>query len=303
MNFVTVGLSAGTLLAMAVVLSYILGWASRKFHVEVDPRVTAILDVLPAANCGGCGFVGCSDYAEAIVGADAPVNKCPVGGESCATEVAGIMGVELTDTLPYRPIVHCGAHTEDKLKRHEYRGEQTCAAVNLVSGVQGCIYGCLGYGDCTRACNYDAIHIRDGLAMVDYDKCIGCMACAKVCPRNIITMTPFKFERVLAVACSNKDFGKAVKDVCKVGCVGCKACAKACSLFTIEDNLSSINYDAYCQEYSEDLHKAFEKCPQKRLMLVGKPSAKHLEETKDLSVPELVEADFRTTADDMEWWG
>jgi RnfABCDGE-type electron transport complex B subunit len=303
MNFVTVGLSAGTLLAMAVVLSYILGWASRKFHVEVDPRVTAILAALPAANCGGCGFVGCSDYAEAIVGADAPVNKCPVGGESCATEVAGIMGVELTDTLPYRPIVHCGAHTEDKLQRHEYRGEQTCAAVNLVSGVQGCIYGCLGYGDCTRACSYDAILIRDGLATVDYDKCIGCMACAKACPRNIITMSPFKFERVLAVSCSNKDFGKAVKDVCKVGCVGCKACAKACSLFTIQDNLSSINYDAYCQEYSEDLHKAFEKCPQKRLMLVGKPSAKHLEETKDMAVPELVEADFRTTADDMEWWG
>jgi RnfABCDGE-type electron transport complex B subunit len=303
MNFVTVGLSATTLLAMGLVLSYILGWASRKFYVEVDPRVTAIMEVLPAANCGGCGFVGCSDYAEAIVGADAPVNKCPVGGESCAAEVAGIMGVELTDTLPYRPIVHCGAHTSDKLKRHEYRGEPTCAATNLVAGVQGCIYGCLGCGDCTQACNYDAIHIVDGLATVDYDKCIGCQACAKVCPRNIITMTPFKFERVLAVACSNKDFGKAVKDVCRVGCIGCKACAKACSLIKIEDNLSAINYDAYCQDYSEELHKAFEKCPQKRLMLVGKPSAKHLQETKDMAVPELVEADFRTTADDMEWWG
>ncbi len=303
MNFVTVGLSAGTLLAMGIVLSYILGWASRKFYVEVDPRVTAIMDVLPAANCGGCGFVGCSDYAEAVVGADAAVNLCPVGGESCAAAVAGIMGVELTDTLPYRPIVHCGAHTQEKLKRHEYRGEQTCAAANLVSGVQGCIYGCLGCGDCTRSCNYDAIHIVDGLATVDYDKCIGCQACAKACPRNIITMTPFKFERVLAVACTNKDFGKAVKEVCKVGCIGCKACAKACSLFTIEDNISSINYEAYCQDYSEDLHKAFEKCPQKRLMLVGKPSAKHLEETKDMDVPEMVEADFRTTADDMEWWG
>ncbi len=303
MNFVTVGLSAGTLLAMGVVLSYILGWASRKFYVEVDPRITAIMDVLPAANCGGCGFVGCSDYAEAVVGADAPVNKCPVGGESCAAAVAGIMGVELTETLPYRPIVHCGAHTDQKLKRHEYRGEMTCQAVNLVSGVQGCIYGCLGYGDCVRACNYDAIDTRDGLAVVDYDKCIGCGACAQVCPRNIITMSPFKFERILAVACSNKDFGKAVKEVCTVGCIGCKACAKACSLFTIEDNLSSINYNAYCQDFSADLHKAFDKCPQKRLMLVGKPTAKHLEETKDMAVPELVEADFRTTADDMEWWG
>ena len=98
MNAVTLGLSAGTLFAMSFVLAYILGWASRKFYVEVDPRVTAIMDVLPGANCGGCGYVGCSDYAEAIVGDNAPVNKCPVGGTSCAEAVAGIMGVELTDT-------------------------------------------------------------------------------------------------------------------------------------------------------------------------------------------------------------
>jgi H+/Na+-translocating ferredoxin:NAD+ oxidoreductase subunit B len=303
MNAVTLGLSAGTLFAMAVVLSYILGWASRKFYVEVDPRVTAIMEALPGANCGGCGFVGCSDYAEAVVGDGAPVNKCPVGGESCAGAVAGIMGVELTDTLPFRPIIHCGAHTEQKLLRHEYLGEKTCAAANLVSGVQGCTYGCLGLGDCTRVCNYDALHVVDGLATVDYDKCVGCGACAKVCPRNIITITPFKYQRVMAIACSNKDFGKAVKEVCKVGCIGCKACAKACSLFQIEDNLSSINYDLYCQEYTEDLQKAIEKCPQKKIILVGKPTAKHLEETKDMAVPELVEAEFRTTVDDTEWWG
>ena len=303
MNAVTLGLSAGTLFAMAVVFSCILTWASRKFHVEVDPRVTAIMEALPGANCGGCGFVGCSDYAEAIVGDGAPVNKCTVGGASCAAEVAGIMGVELTDTLPFRPVIHCGAHTADKLHRHTYLGEQTCAAANLVSGVQGCTYGCLGIGDCTRACNYDALHVVDGLATVDYEKCVGCGACAKACPRNIITMTPFKYQRVMAIACSNKDFGKAVKDVCKVGCIGCKACAKACSLFQVEDNLSSINYDLYCQDYTEDLKKAIEKCPQKKIILVGKPSAKHLEETKDMDVPELVESEFRTTVDDQEWWG
>ncbi len=303
MNVVTIGLSAGTLLAMAVVLSYILGWASKAFHVEVDPRVTAIMDALPGANCGGCGFVGCSEYAEAIVGEDAPVNKCPVGGESCAAAVADIMGVVLTDTLPYRPIVHCGAHTEDKLLRSEYLGEKTCAAANLVAGVQGCTYGCLGFGDCVAACNYDAIHIVDGLSVADYDKCVGCGACAKTCPRNIITMTAFKFERMLAVLCSNKDFGKTVKEVCKVGCIGCKACAKACNLIQIDSNLSSINYELYCRDYEEDLKTAVEKCPQKKLVLVGKPTAKHLEETKDMEVPELIEADFKTTVDDTEWWG
>ena len=303
MNAVTLGLSAGTLFAMAVVFAYILGWASRKFYVEVDPRVEQSIEALPGANCGGCGYIGCSDYADAIVGAGAPVNKCPVGGEGCAAQVAGIMGVELKETLPFRPIVHCGAHTTDKLQRHTYLGEQTCSAVNLVSGVQGCTYGCLGYGDCTRACNYDALHVVDGLATVDYEKCVGCGACANVCPRNIITMTPFKYQRVMAVACSNKDFGKAVKDVCQVGCIGCKACAKACSLFQVEDNLSSINYDLYCQDYTEELKKAIDKCPQKKIILVGKPTAKHLEETKDMDVPELVEANFHTTVDDTEWWG
>jgi electron transport complex protein RnfB len=303
MNMVTVGLSAGTLFVMAVVSAYILGWASRKFHVEVDPRITAILEALPGANCGGCGFVGCSDYAEAIVVAGAAVDKCPVGGASCAGVVAGIMGVELGEALPFRPVVHCGATSADKLQRHAYRGEQTCAAANMVAGVQGCTYGCLGFGDCTRACNYDALHLVDGLSTVDYDKCIGCGACAKVCPRNIINLLPFKYERILAIKCSNKDFGKAVKEVCRVGCIGCKACQKACSLFQIEDNLSSINYELYCQDYAAELKTAVEKCPQKRIMLIGKPSRKDIEATKDMQVPEIVEAEFRTSVDDTEWWG
>ena len=217
--------------------------------------------------------------------------------------LAEVMGVDAEPSYPWRPVVHCGAHTEDRLGRSPYFGEQRCGPANLVTDIQGCTYGCLGFGDCTRACNFDAIHVIDGLARVDYEKCVGCGACAKVCPRNIITMAPFKFERMLAVLCSNKDFGKAVKEVCTVGCVGCKACAKACSLFQVEDNLSSINYELYCKDYEADLKTAVEKCPQKRLVLVGRPMAKHLEETRDMEVPELIEADFKTTVDETEWWG
>ena len=134
------------------------------------------------------------------------------------------MGVELGETFPFRPIVHCGAHTEDRLGRTLYQGESRCAAANLVSDVQACTYGCLGFGDCTRACNYDAIHVVDGLATVDYDKCVGCGACSRACPRNIITITPFKAERIMAVTCANKDKGKDVMAVCNVGCIGCGAC-------------------------------------------------------------------------------
>jgi len=303
MTWVTIGLSATTMLTLAVVLSYILGWASNKFHVDVDERVLTIIDALPGANCGGCGYVGCGEYAEAIALESELVTKCTVGGQSCAQQVAVIMGVEIGETLPYRPIVHCGAHYADRLGRTEYRGELQCAAANLVTDVQGCTYGCLGFGDCARVCNYDALHVIDGLATVDYEKCVGCGACAKVCPRNIITITAFKSSQMLAVTCSNKDKGKDVIAVCNVGCIGCGACARTSSLFTLEDNLSTINYDAYEPACGLEVLEACRKCKRQRLVFVGKPTATDLEKAGDLEAPELVEPDFKTTVDDTEWRG
>ena len=303
MTWVTIGLSAGTMLSMAIVLSYILGWANKKLHVEEDPRVVAIMAALPGANCGGCGYVGCGEYAEAVALEHEAVSKCTVGGQSCALAVAQIMGVEPGETLPWRPVIHCSAHYADRLKRNMYRGEMTCAAANLVTNVQGCTYGCLGFGDCSRVCNYDALHVVDGLATVDYDKCVGCGACSKVCPRNIITLTPFKSERMLAVTCSNKDQGKDVVAVCNVGCIGCGVCARTSSLFTLKDNLSTIDYDAYSAECTLDALEACKKCKRHQIVFVGKPTAKELDKGADLEAPELVEPDFKTTVDDMEWRG
>jgi RnfABCDGE-type electron transport complex B subunit len=299
MIYVTIGLAASTMLVMALVFSYILGWANTAFHVEVDPRINAIMDALPGANCGGCGFIGCGEYAEAVVDAGAEVNKCPVGGESCASEVARIMGVELGAALPFRPVIHCGAHYEERLGRTEYHGDHRCASANIVADVQGCTYGCLGFGDCASVCDYDALHVIDGLATVDYEKCIGCGACAKVCPRNIITITPFKAERILAVTCSNKDKGKDITKVCTVGCIGCGACARTSDLFTIENNLSTINYNAYEPVCSLDVLQACEKCPRHRIVFVGK---KDTDDTVTFS-GEVVEPDFKTTVDDTEWRG
>lgn len=300
---ITLLLAAGTLGALAVLMAVVLGWANRKFHVEGDPKMEAIQAALPGANCGACGYGGCSAYAEAVAKGDADVTGCAPGGDAVAEQLARIMGVELTETLPYRAVIHCSATKEQRLKRNPYHGEQTCEAANLVAGVQGCTYGCLGFGDCERACNYDACHVVNGLSHIDYDACIGCHACAEACPRNIITMVPFKSERMLVVACSNEDAAADVREVCLVGCLGCGACMRAApGLVTMHGGLPEINYEDY-QAGDEALEKVLEKCPRKRMIFVGKPTEEERAAVEEEDVPKAITADFETTVDETEWRG
>ena len=302
-TWVVVILAGGVMLLLAVFMAYVLGWANKAFHVAVDPRVDAVNEALPGVNCGGCGYVGCNEYAEAAVAGSVDVTKCTVGGVSCAKALANILGMELEQTWPYRPVVHCGAGYDQRLKRSEYRGQPTCAAANIISGVQGCTYGCLGFGDCQRACAFDAIYIDDGLARVDNEKCVGCGACAREWPRNIITMVPFKASRMIVITCSNKDFGKDVKAVCKVGCIGCKACQRVNELFEVSDNIPRIDYDKYDPQQVGEMLVAIEKCPMKRITFVGEPTAKDVVAVADEEVPPIVQADFKTTVDKTDWHG
>lgn len=298
---ITLTLAAAVLTLLAIVMGYILGWANTAFHVEVDPKIEAINSVLPGANCGGCGYIGCAEYAEAIVSSKVEIDLCTPGGAGCVAELARILGVEVKPTFPYKAVVHCAAISEQRLQQNHYQGERSCGAANLVSGVQGCIYGCLGFGDCVEACAYDAIHLVNGLAKVNYEKCIGCKACAKVCPRNLITMIPFKSERVLVVACSNPDFGLAVKEVCKVGCIGCKACVRENDLLSMNGNLPVIDYNQY--DPTKGYASLPDQCRMDSLLFVGKPAPSDIEKTKDEILPDRVAADFKTTVDETEWRG
>jgi len=297
---VTVLLAAAVLALLAICMAWVLGWANRRFRVQVDPKVEILTAVLPGANCGGCGFVGCGEYAEAVARGEADVTLCAPGGTACAKQLAEIMGVDVEETWPYRAVVHCAAGSGDRLGRFFYEGESTCAAANLVGGVQGCTYGCLGFGDCTRACRYDAIHLVDGLATVDYDKCIGCKACANACPRNIITMVPFKAEQMVVIACSTRDKGPDVKAVCNVGCIGCSGCTRRCEVMAMDGNLPVIDYDRYDES---GFATALEKCPRESLTYIGKPTPEDLAAVAGEAVPDRIEADFKTTVDETEWRG
>jgi RnfABCDGE-type electron transport complex B subunit len=264
-------LAAAVLVVLAIVMAYILGWANRAFHVDIDPAVAEIIDALPGANCGGCGYVGCSEYAEAVADGKAPVTLCAPGGNTCSSALAAIMGVDAAPAVKQLAVIHCSATANERLLLSAYDGEATCAAANLVSAVQGCAHGCLGLGDCANACPCGAIRIVNSLAVVDETKCVGCGKCVAACPRNIISMVPFDTGRTLVVACSNPDFGADVKHVCSTGCIGCKACAKMCDAIEMKGNLPVIDYERLtdgADAESPGFEAIVAKCPTNSLAVI-----------------------------------
>lgn len=237
-----------------------LGIAGKKFAVEVDEREEAITGVLPGNNCGGCGYAGCSGLAAAIAKGEAPVNACPVGGSPVAEKIAGIMGVEAGDQVRQVAFVKC-AGTCDKAKQaYNYQGNHDCVMVSMMQngGPKACAYGCLGEGSCVAACPFDAIHIVDGVAVVDKEACKACGKCIAVCPKRLIELVPYEQKHL--VQCSSKDKGKDVLSVCSVGCIGCKMCEKVCEFdaVTVSDNIAHID-----PEKCTNCGKCAEKCPKK----------------------------------------
>ena len=272
MNYI---LSAVLVLGLIALLAAVLLYAvSKKFAVKTDPRVGEVTSLLPGANCGGCGFAGCANMAEALVkGADNGTIeglRCPVGGDAVMAQVAQHLGMEATKSEPMVAVVRCNGTCEHRPRIVEYDGLQTCAAVNASGrGETACGYGCLGSGDCTRACQFDAIHMNPetGLPEVDEDKCTACGACAKACPRHIIELRK-KGPRGMRiyVQCVNKDKGAVARKGCEVACIGCGKCQRTCQFdaITIENNLSYIDYNK-CRLCT----KCVSECPTGAIIQVG----------------------------------
>lgn len=268
----TIVMAAIVLFGLTLIFATLLGVAKEKLRVDEDPRIGEVNEALPAANCGGCGFAGCADFAKAVVEQRVKCDGCPVGGSDTAAKIAEILGVEVVETAPFKAVIHCGAKTSDKLGMVPYEGVESCVEANVVGVTQACVYGCLGYGDCVAACTFDALNMVEGKPIVTYDACTGCGACVTACPRDLIELIPFKQESMLVVACANKEPAKAVKAVCKVGCIGCKMCQRlAPDVFAVEGNVASIDYDKFSGEDTEEVKKVLDKCPAEVLLHFGAP--------------------------------
>lgn len=251
MNFILPAIL--TLGCIALIAAIILYVCSKKFAVKEDPRIALVAEVLPQANCGGCGFPGCSGLADALVkGADAGSLEglaCPVGGAEVMGKVADLLGMAIANSEPKVAVVRCAGTCSVRPKIAVYDGLTTCTAINSTgSGETLCGFGCLGGGDCEKACQFDAIVVNPetGIPEVDADKCTACGACVKACPRHIIELrNKGKRDRRVWVACQNKDKGAAAKKACGAACIGCGKCAKVCKFeaITVEGNVAYIDFN------------------------------------------------------------
>ena len=264
------------LVAVGVLAAVILFFVAQKFKVHEDQRIDLVTDALPAANCGGCGYAGCRNFAEAMVKADDISSFfCPVGGNPTMTTIAQILGKTVEAKDPFVAVVRCNGSEEHRPRTSAYNGASSCAILHaLYVGDTDCPYGCLGCGDCVASCKFDALAMNSAtnLPVVNDDKCTACGACVKACPRNIIELRKkFKKDRKIFVSCVNKDKGGIAKKYCAVACTGCTKCFKICTYNAIkmENNLAYINYNVckMCRKCSPE-------CPTNAIHELNFPARK-----------------------------
>lgn len=268
-----------TLGLIAVLLAVILYLTSKKFVVDSDARITQIMEILPKANCGGCGYPGCASFAEVCVKAEGLKGKfCPVGGQVVMEKMAAILGFRVSETQPTVAVVRCQGDCKSRPRINHYDGARNCAIMaSLYEGETACSWGCLGGGDCVSACKFGAIRMNKDtlLPEIDEDLCTSCGACTQACPRGLIEIrVRGARSRRIYVGCNNKDKGSVARKECAVACIGCGKCVKICPFeaISLQDNLAYIDA-AKCRL----CRKCVSECPQNSILELNFPSKRKLE--------------------------
>ena len=246
--------------SIALVSALILYLVSKKFRVETDEITVKIVDVLPQANCGGCGRAGCTDFATACSKADADLFAnlyCPVGGQKVMQQIAEIKGFEVIQKNPTTAVLLCQGTCQNAPAKVVYEAVSSCRIANRISsGQSGCPDGCLRLGDCIKACKFGALSINEdtGLPQIDSAKCVSCGACAKICPRGLFEIRALSENgSIVYVACKNKQKGAIARKNCKVACIGCMKCSKINDQIKIENNISYIPANIDASRYGAEL--------------------------------------------------
>ncbi len=289
MNSTTIFITVISLSLLALLSAVILYFVAQKFKVFEDPRIDEVAAILPQANCGGCGFAGCRNFAEALVRAENfDKLNCPVGGAEIMGIAGKILGKEVIAADPLVAVLKCNGSPEYRPRTSKYDGAADCRiSNNLYIGETDCSYGCMGHGDCVRACQFDAMYIdiQTGLPVISDEKCLACGACVKACPRNLIELRKkAKKDRKIYVACSNCDKGGPAKRACSVACTGCTKCQKVCEYdaITIANNLAYIDA-VKCKL----CRKCVTECPTNAIIEVNFPPRKEKGEVQAETVQSL----------------
>jgi RnfABCDGE-type electron transport complex B subunit len=280
---ITVLLTIICLSLLGLIAAVILYFIAQKFKVFEDPRIDQVQEILPAANCGGCGYPGCRNFAEALVKAETFDGLgCPVGGNEVMDQAAKILGKEPVLVEPLVAVVKCQGSPEYRPRTSNYDGVEDCRVSHILyAGETDCAYGCMGFGDCVKACSFDAMYMDEntGLPVIIDEKCVACGACVKACPRNIIELRKkARKDRKLYVACVNCDKGGPARRACKVACIACNKCYNVCAFdaIRIENNLAYI--DAFKCTFCR---KCVEECPTCSILEINFPPRKPKAEVEE----------------------
>ena len=277
--------------SLGIIAAMVLYIVSKKFYVYENPLIAEVEDLLPAANCAGCGSPGCKSFAEKLVNTeDISDLFCPVGGNNVMKQVAEVLGKEVAEKDPTVAVLRCQGSCDVRPKTTEFQGPKSCAISAMVySGETDCQYGCLGDGDCVNVCKFDAMYMDEntGLPVIITDKCTSCGACVESCPRDIIEMRPRnKRDLKIFVGCLNEDKGGIAKRACSVACIGCSKCEEACP----KDAITMVNNLAYIDPVLCTLcRKCVPVCPTDSIIETNFPPKKEKKVKKKETAEQEVE--------------